>query len=470
MFSREQANYVKLLYKIADSSSDRTNSVWPGYSVYFEPLLIQFPGVGALLINQPVPPEGFAQAVSVAPELRPAAALPLFFISESSVTARYPASNYTAAYKFNGKETIFFRYGPDSEDILIHEAFHKYQHKYFKVDRTGDLWFDDFSAETIAGMYLEQLFLAKAFLFDGDLSENVKYFIALRASREANTGKKEIDWENYQEMIEGTAKYVETMARLMKAGENVSDPSEQVKLAARLLEPLNRFSLAKGRYYHTGLAQGIILDKTGGDWKKEVESGKYLFDILKTRFPMTAAERAGKAKHIFRGSLYAGYLKSARSIKTDVLRSKASDLRGFRGKDADRFIINNYGIRNAPGMMFSGFPVDVGDGMTASKADYIEFSETDSGILVRDSYVGIKKEQVLGYSYDYQKIEIVPKEISRIEVTLDGKESAQPPEYQEFKTIELRSASLSVKARIPGSWRKQGKIITISFKKGGGAL
>ena len=74
------------------------------------------------------------------------------------------------------------------------------------------------------------------------------------------------------ELMEGTAYYEEAnVLKIQKGGQ---------EYRKRYIGTLDRFDAGRGKYYRTGMAKCMILDRISPDWKKNLDFSKSLDELL----------------------------------------------------------------------------------------------------------------------------------------------------------------------------------------------
>ncbi len=181
----------------------------------------------------------------------------------------------------------------------LHEAFHAYQatevlNRLLSAEATAKLeasypWDDEQSEQ---GWQKEVDFLKKG--LKSTSTEEVKtfarQFLAQRQQRRKDTSLSAIlvDYERQREWLEGTAKYVELTSGHLAA----TTPGYKPLEAAGFTDysgfegfyqlQLEQVGVQKSetRFYYTGMAQAVLLDRLMPDWKGKALKNGYLEDLL----------------------------------------------------------------------------------------------------------------------------------------------------------------------------------------------
>ena len=211
----------------------------------------------------------------------------------------------------------------DEIETILHEAFHVHQKKMAP---------EKFADESVVTTYplldptnnalhaLEGLLLKDALVAEEPASRRqaLKQFIAVRAYRQSRLDRKSVRYENLNEYVEGTAKYVEY--KFLRVGEKIQpmrDMSlrngfhgfagvlskrlrdrieDMVRIAGVTDDRLmgNRFGAGPLRFrlYELGACQALLLDEVLPSWKERVfKDGVYLCGLLQTAVPMSTEEQ-----------------------------------------------------------------------------------------------------------------------------------------------------------------------------------
>lgn len=288
--------------------SNRRDPVWPGYDVFGQPVLLYEAGVRSFLIAHPNPPAGYEPLFS-----GPRAV----FVKPGPV----PGLNFNFEFHFpvNGVDSFAYRYKPEGKPAqdartLVHERFHVFQRNGFKPSKYAERTSEP-DGEDLALAALEQKALKSA-LAAGSREAAAGYarqFLAARAARYTRFPDCQVQ-ENREERYEGMARY--TDLALMLRPEVSPEPGGMQAALSRWLDMLPDVDdMDKSRYYGTGAAQGLLLDRAGlADWKELVNSGYSPYELTLKAFPQTdaAAELArAKLEHGYDALLRDGLRKAA---------------------------------------------------------------------------------------------------------------------------------------------------------------
>ncbi len=193
----------------------------------------------------------------------------------------------TFLFKYADAGTDAFS-APNSADwmrFVIHEGLHRDQfdrwnepQQYFNPDYPLD-------GDNLAHIVIEQRILSAA-LQTGDAAERealLQQFLAVRHYRISQNGIV-ANLDNVQELIEGTARYIEYRYDDVMEFDDVDRNFPQTEYLKIALDSSNagflRDEVTFGRFYATGAAIGTLLDRIGVEWHELAENGQTPYDIL----------------------------------------------------------------------------------------------------------------------------------------------------------------------------------------------
>lgn len=197
--------------------------------------------------------------------------------------------------------------------ITFHEAFHAFQRD---PKRAGAKWgaensllvfeYQESSARANALFSIESRILQAALESNSnsELKKKVGQFLAIRRLRQSEIEPRFVQFEKGAELNEGLAEYAGTKAVLVgmsAAGrKQISVPFTETNATAFLKKKYEKLaSITKiGRnirlkFYYTGSAQGLLLDRLMPDWKTKVQAeGKSLQNLLEENVGKLPEEKA----------------------------------------------------------------------------------------------------------------------------------------------------------------------------------
>jgi hypothetical protein len=323
--SSPEVALLKKLYAIETA----VPPIWPGFTTQKAPLIVRFGREGAVLVGStPEDTCGFRPIRDIFP-----------FISKVPEKSFFKGGYYlpwlrnfnVENYRSCAGEVHFSNYnlmqGVLCRDVLFHEYFHSYQKRHFKWRYSRSPSPLKLAPDQAAALYIEQILLSKALRSVGqDRINYARAFSALRFYRKRLSDPYDFNKvEDSLEAIEGVAVYVESRARdfdvegpgiLRAAGAGRIAPSQvDLHIAGELL--MTEFSpdmLLFWRQYHTGAAQGLLMDWAGADWKESVQNGKSVFSIFSAAFPVSEGESGKLADAVKLEYDYAGLASAASRI------------------------------------------------------------------------------------------------------------------------------------------------------------
>lgn len=191
---------------------------------------------------------------------------------------------------------------------LLHEQFHSFQgaNAYSRlasaertVQQEGQYPWDDQASEQSWKEELDLLYRAATAGTEAETAELTRLFLDWRAQRRISTGLGTdlVDFEREREWLEGLAKYAELeigreaqeTPAYQSLAEMEIDPdfnqyAGRVKFREAQLSELKRMTNNDGevRFYYTGMAQAVVLDRLMPGWKSlAFEQDVYLEDLLR---------------------------------------------------------------------------------------------------------------------------------------------------------------------------------------------
>ncbi len=190
-------------------------------------------------------------------------------------------------------------YGPPEQKATIwHEAFHGYQLTEFAVlgekvtpeelheefvgntgekEKSEEQWIvEEVDEKPDVRRKLEQeIKLLKKAVSDSDIDEvhrTVLEYSQRRRQRMEEMPDKAREAEVRCELTEGTAYYVESSVYRMASGQQAYEE--------RYLDGLYEYENGRGKYYRTGFAKCLILDRLDPNWKENFDFTKGLDEVI----------------------------------------------------------------------------------------------------------------------------------------------------------------------------------------------
>jgi len=182
----------------------------------------------------------------------------------------------------------------DYVSTLLHEMFHRYQDKAFQQMVGQDVEGYAYTAENLELAVLEERALQEAITAtdDGARDEAASRFAALRQARLAADPRVELD--NSQEMIEGTARYIEhRIGDDAASGYLMNVTNYDADLVTNFVPGSGvKQTFGFGRWYASGAAVLRLLDlMEAEDVAGRVEAGTSPAEILAAELDITEANR-----------------------------------------------------------------------------------------------------------------------------------------------------------------------------------
>lgn len=177
---------------------------------------------------------------------------------------------------------------------VLHESFHAYQaiaapERFAAADQAyrqdNDYWELDATMHASWTTEIELLVAAVQAEADEEAAEFARQFLDLRAQRRAGMDLALVDYERQVEWLEGLAKYVEMESWRQAAASADYTPVAQMdadpdfrqyrNFEQHSRQELNQMRLQATRagdvrFYYTGMAQGLLLDRLLPGWKARV--------------------------------------------------------------------------------------------------------------------------------------------------------------------------------------------------------
>ena len=280
---------------------EKSESIWPYFDLSMQPFIVYIPNKWVLLVNYDKDIDGFSEYPEDWPDIFTDAKLRLgnfiglngqlqfnFKIdSIETLAIGFPEGFFNVDEPYTMIEIFGF---------IIHESFHQFQRQSFgEIPWAREEKYPILDSENSALCYIEMQLLINALeAMNADDEEKcrklLKYFATVRENRWEMADNFVKQYEQGQELNEGTAKYVEAksihLLRESKNNRNYDiDPNLYAILTSDKVEKylelefnhimgnncISPDDMIRNRIYPTGAAEGILLDYTGIDWKKEAQ-------------------------------------------------------------------------------------------------------------------------------------------------------------------------------------------------------
>jgi len=266
------------------------DSIWEGYNLDSIPMIIYKPSSWTLLLNSNATLAGFSQYPATWPDLPGKV---LFYPGQfRDLTGQLAFdiqvdSASLAAVPFRNEDMDSFL------EFMVHENFHQFQHVAFgeiQWEREELYPIEDFYNNAIARLEIYLLKDALRLLENSErelAEEKMACFIAVRRHRWQHADPFVVNYEQGQEIKEGTAEYAGLKAVCLSplvldasAPGSQADTPSQSSSTQRLLEKIvggldevtensiiRLSDISRNRIYPVAAAQELILDHYSIDWK-----------------------------------------------------------------------------------------------------------------------------------------------------------------------------------------------------------
>ena len=473
----------------------RTNSneIWPGYSLATEPFIIYVPDKWALLLNRSEAADEFTALPAQWPDLgtnalwhegqfRDFVGQLVFDVEVDSISTVAIGLSGGFPTSVEHPETRVFAY-------IVHEAFHQYQHGAFgEIPWAREEKYPSEDVDNAALAYLEMQLLAKAIetMATDDRDRCRKFteqFVAVRYQRWADADPFVAEYEQGEELLEGTAKYVELKCLGLAADLRYTSSLDEFtppfndyfsgfsatqrirgEFEDRMGQGFVRVEdLPRNRIYPVGGAQGFLLDYFGIDWKATAQKAgpdftfvqflKEALAIDEGRFPDLVKEakdsfgfdstlvlsqkaiqeyRRGYADQLKRFESQPGVRIELESSSNNVARSRVSGAKKWVVEKGSRCLCPHYDVYTLRGVDWS---LDV----------------HDTGLLEMDDW-DARWRNVVFYAPKVTSISVDGRS-----VTLDRHES------RHFETIEMNGENFRLSSSHSGVLILSDKMLKVKL-------
>jgi hypothetical protein len=260
-------------------ASAHLDGIWPGFHPESVPVLFVVPHAGVLLVNWRSSdlPEDFGPLAGMAHAGWRPADLSTAASTGTTLAGASAAQVFVAA---GMSDALLF-------GTVVHEAFHVFERAAAREDRrfgSGENSFlvssyPIFDPANEAGVALEGRLLARALAAGtrADLAARAQEFLAAREARHRTLGSEYADFEVMGELNEGLAEYALVRALELAASDAAlpwrRDAAGEVERHRERLDSLSTdvSQSLRLRFYVTGPAMGLILDRLAGPaWRADL--------------------------------------------------------------------------------------------------------------------------------------------------------------------------------------------------------
>lgn len=433
---------------------------WPGYRPDAEPFLIEFEGEdggSSVMVAARTAPDGFTPVPGLDAPKRRVLQRPGASRTPDRSMKAVPGAPYPRDFKR-------YRIGAGKESdpalsVMLHELFHIHQESAFsETVATDAIPYED--AESLASLYAEHLLLSRALNDDDRWREAAKDFVVLRDARRRRRPQT-VAPEDYQERYEGTARYVE----LCSAVRGLGEAAWISRTAADLMSSLrDNHRSHRSRYYSSGAAIGMLLDRTGIDWKRRVAAGSPLFTLLSAEMTMSASESAERLKRV-RGLYSLPSLQAeAATLLTEESVQRKKSLEEF-----ERLGRWTLALSAPPGTEITDHVgVDLplanfDDGTELAKVDF--FAVRVGNNLELDLHQTAIMESLHVYDRSTKRWSPTikfPLDAS-VDIILDGNRWSPNVDQRRFRTVTIKDEHSSLVIRSPGRLSVRGRELLVEW-------
>jgi len=297
-----------------------TRQAWPGFRLTDWPLAV-FDGTRTLLLRHPAPP----------PEFTPLAGHPGVLVA----TGRHPAvaSNSTVDLAGARTATVIATPGSNRESILlayVEEVFHVFwlrRHATFRPNEMARYAYPTKDSRNLQQVLAEDEALARA-LEAPDGAQAAAWaatMIALRREREPWLTPDDRAFETGLEMMEGTANAVARTAVGLASSET-----------ARRLRAERAADQLRWRYYDSGAAICLILDRLQPDWKTRIDNDT---DLTTMALLEAAVSRAGARRAAFSTAETSAFERRAAAAIGELTARQSSVRAELLGRSGPRIVV-----------------------------------------------------------------------------------------------------------------------------------
>ncbi len=476
------------------------NPLWPGWNAATTPMMIYIPGEQEVLIGHPSPPDGFVRYEG--PLAIPGKSM---LLRDGPTTIKWDGQN--TSREMYGKETLILadtvsnrklwlrgwladptptekkleelpyeslRADPYEQMAMIaHEAFHVFQmsHLPHKVaDERNVRLYPCLSVENNVGFALEGEALNQSLRAEDDAEvwKAAVSWLAIRRHRRAALPAKAVEYENRNEFIEGTAKYIETVLMRELEGRK-PDPALFYAQGFEGFDDLGWFqerrlksmlgnmrgevnvnndpygtSPIRGRLYFSGMGIAMLLDRIAPGWKEQIaDPGESLTTLAEKAIGATDGELEKAWKRVTAGDEYQQLVEEKTRLAEDGRRDTQKLLEGITKGPNTALVIDYAALETSKvGLSFTPF------GVRALDADRTIYTLVPISAAVGSNAYGFDQstpvptfEDRVAHRFEFQLTEVISAEKL---AELVGKNGGGPWEVDdldlELPGVKIRAA------------------------------
>lgn len=454
----EQKHVINLVQTFEVFELEKANQIWPAFTLSDSPSIIHFSN-GHIY--------SFYMASNQKWKSKTINQYSVLFSEQDhwGVTKIMMHPNFSV----DGKPTFVFRFDngkkqeKDNLSLLtfVHERFHLHQFAHFvPQERRSAQYEDEWMEDNHILAELEHQLL-KDFILSSNESEKMEYlkdFIAINKTRLSRLNPSSIDWEDNQQRMEGLADYVSLQTfEIFPELNPISIPDVLLEMRDKKTGVVYSLinDIIKSRHYFVGAILGFALDFCGVDWKKEVEKGASLREILHREVNISSNEVEER------------FLKLSHSKDFESMKNRVSEKLKKEKDEKDEMLEGFYQSSGVP--VYLGRPkqsisgggnnrknCNLGQGHLLAQYDTSFSSTKDQKWKLRFKQIPFIFEDPLG-----SRIFKIEKEtVLKIDDNSISVQDLQASDHSyHFKSIEWKSEHCEFEANYPGYlYSKEGKI------------
>ena len=370
--TKEQQVLLEVTAGVHFTFQSFAQKIWPGYNLSQQPYVLHLPDVLTLLINSAHAPGDFMPYPSGWPN--PGATVWLYEGSYPGLVGQFvfgfPLDSLKVFAMGLPTELVFSLSHPALRlfQTTVHEGFHYFQFQHFgeipwaREERYPIL---DTTNTALASLEMQILMDALRAMFKHDstlMHERLKDFLTVRTVRWQQREPFIRQYEQGQEINEGTARYVEMKATqclfalrqrtienpLLQAFEKSVDT---LNIQQLLLEDFNQRlksgvvtpeNMLRNRIYPVGATLGFLLDALGIQWKSLFQqAGRQVafHELLRHQFPMDSVTLYARFEQVKDQYGYPLIYQQAKKNIEEYFRSYRRALQAFNRQKGVRIVV-----------------------------------------------------------------------------------------------------------------------------------
>lgn len=452
--------------------------LYPGWDFPSTPVLFYRPNVQELLINFPHKPDGFTKYTGPNPlgdetiyvrndttlfsiddqnTSTEIDSIPVLVVADPFSSMRNQLQNVLTQRSKEFAESwlqdwSFIPRPYDQLALILHESFHVYQSKLAPEKGANEMAVAQYP---LLDPVNNALYVLEGNILKDALSstspeikrEKIRQFVAVRSHRQSLLDSSSVEYENLNEFVEGTAKYVEY--KFLLAGEKVVPvpemyfhtgfngyrnvlPREFKNRVENMVNVVavnddrfgNKFGSGPLRFklYDLGACQAILLDGVMPQWKDEIfRDGVYLSDLLIRSIALSESELGQYLEQAKAEYKYDDAYRDKLQFEKDGRAYIQAKLDGILKTDQTLVKVWYGGIAEKVGVAFTPFGVTQ-IGQKSAIYDlvpiYVQFNNESSLELKQVTPVFIDRDQkMIAFSVSVPGEDMKPESPGRLETS-----------------------------------------------------